>query len=121
MTRAFRIMWAGCTLAMIVGSSSVRADGGSISFSGAVVEPTCSVSDASVLATAMPRPNLATSPQRFTCGRTDTSANAGRAYSLTEVSLDAAAIGNDRVLTYFAGYLSAAGIAEAKLVTQTFE
>jgi type 1 fimbria pilin len=120
MTRTFRIMWAGCTLAMIVGSSSVRADGGSISFSGAVVEPTCSISDARIdVAPTHSDPNA--TPGRFACGSADTAADAGRAYSLTEVSLDAAAIADDRVLAYFAGYLSAAGIAEPKLVTQTYE
>lgn len=119
MTRAFRIMWAGCTLAMIVGSSSVRADGGTLSFSGAVVEPTCSVSDSRVIA-ASARPNPNATPQRFACGSADTAVEAGRAYALTEVSLDAATA-NDRLLAYFAGYLSAAGSAEAKVVTQTFE
>lgn len=120
MTRAFRIMWAGCTLAMIVGSTSVRADGGSISFSGAVVEPTCSISDTR-MDVASTRSNASGPSQRFACGSADTAADAGRVYALTEVKLDAAAIGNDRVLAYFADYLGDAGLADARLVTQTFE
>jgi type 1 fimbria pilin len=119
MTRAFRIMWAGCTLAMIVGSSSVRADGGRIEFSGAVVEPTCSVSDARINVAGQPNANETS--QRFACASTDTAADAGRAYALTEVNLDVASTANDRVLAYFVGYLSAAGLQDAKLVTQTFE
>jgi len=119
--KGLRYWWLmGCLGAALFGAPSAQAAGGQITFSGAVVEPTCSFSDAHVIAVA----NQATSgsaPRRFACGRTETPADAGRAYVLTEANLDAATIANDRVLAYFASYLSAAGVADGKLVTQTFE
>jgi len=121
MTSQLCTLLAGCILATIFGTSTARAASGRIAFSGAVVAPTCSVSDTRINLTASPQPGLGTSPHRFACGSADTVADAGRTYALTEVSLDTAAIGNDRVLAYFAGYLSATGVADAKLVTQTFE
>ena len=123
MTGSFCTVLAGCALAMIFGASSAKAASGRIVFSGAVVEPTCSVSDARIDATASPQSSHGSAPRRFACGSADTPADAGRAYALTEVSLDAAVTAHDRLLNYFAGYLNAAGIggAEAKLVTQTFE
>ena len=123
MTGSFCTVLAGCALAMLFGASNAKAASGRIMFSGAVVEPTCSVSDARIDATASPQSNHGSAPRRFACGSTDTAADAGRAYALTEVSLDAVVTAHDRLLDYFAGYLNAAGIsgAEAKLVTQTFE
>lgn len=116
-----RCWWLmGCLGAALLGAPSVQAADGQITFSGAVVEPTCSLSDAGVIPAAS-QPTPAPGSPRFACGSTGAPTGKGGAFALTEVSLNPATIGDDRVLAYFANYLSAAGMAEAKLVTQTFE
>lgn len=119
MTGLFRTMLAGCALAMLLGPTLARAEGGTVSFSGSIVAPTCAITDAQIQATS-PR-SAADASQRFACGRSNSAVDAGRAYALTEATLDPTTIASDRVLAYFADYLSAAGITGAKLVTQTFE
>lgn len=122
MTRSSRIGLAGAALTMLLAPALARADGGTITFSGAVVAPTCAVNAARISAVPpRPRPYPAPTSQRFACGQTDVAADAGRVYALTEVSLDAFNIDGDRVLAYFANYLGAAGVSGAKLVTQTYE
>lgn len=119
--KGLRYWWLmGCLGAALFGTPSAQATDGQITFSGAVVEPTCSVSDARVI-TAAQQTVPGSISNRFACGTTDTPADAGRTYALTEVSLEAATIGNDRVLAYFAGYLNAAGVTDAKLVTRTYD
>lgn len=105
---------------MLLGPTLARAEGGTVSFSGSIVAPTCAISDARIQV-ASPRSVADAASQRFACGRPNSAADAGRAYTLTEATLDPATIASDRVLAYFADYLSTAGITGAKLVTQTFE
>jgi hypothetical protein len=96
------------------------AQGGRISFSGAVVEPTCSA-EGTPDGASQPPPADRWAPGRLTCGQTPT--RPGRSYSRRVVSLDAAAIANDRLLDYFASYANAgsAGGVSPKLVVRTYE
>lgn len=104
-------------------AGGVEASGGRISFMGAIVEPTCSASVASIDTVASMSTSHNVTPLRFACGTARTATDSSQFYSLTVVDLDAATINHDRVLDYFAGYVKAAGnnMAAAKLVTQTFE
>jgi hypothetical protein len=104
-------------------AGGVEASVGRISFMGAIVEPTCSASVASIDTVASIATSHNVTPLRFACGTARTATDSSQFYSLTVVDLDAATINHDRVLDYFAGYVKAAGnnMAAAKLVTQTFE
>lgn len=114
MTRSLGFFLTTCTCALLLSVSTAKAAGGRIAFSGAVVEATCSINDA--------RANAAAStPSPAACSSADTAADAGRISSLTAVSLNVAVADHDQLLTYFSGYLSTADIADAKLVTQTYE
>jgi len=110
-------------LVMFAGMSGANAETGRIVFSGAVVEPTCSVDDARIGAMALPQPGHGLVPARFACGTSNAAAGAARSYSLAVVSLDATTIAHNRLLDYFASYANARGVAQpnAKLVIQTFD
>jgi hypothetical protein len=112
-----------CIPRIAAASGSIDASGGRITFTGAIVEPTCSVSAANIDAAAMRPAKSGAAQHRFVCGAARTTEDSAQLYSLTVVSLDAATINHDRVLDYFAGYVKAAGNNEAvpKLVTQSFE
>jgi len=119
------IRMAGCAwvaLAMLAGMSGANAETGRVVFSGAVVEPTCSVGDVRIGAVALPQPGHSV-PARFACGTSSAAAGAARSYSLVVVSLDATTIAHDRLLRYFASYANAPGVAQpnAKLAIQTFD
>jgi type 1 fimbria pilin len=119
------LLWAGVTLVgmlcipgMAAASESPMASGGRITFTGLIVEPTCTPSiDANAL---MPADHGAAT-HRVECGGSQDALHSGRFYSLTVVDLEAATIDHDRVLEYFSGYVRAAGDISAKLVTQTYE
>lgn len=107
---------------VLLGACSVaKAANGRISFSGAVVEPTCTV-PAHQLANSIATPAVdARVPLRLVCGQTAT--NPGRFYARTVVSVDAATIADDRLLAYFASYANAQADDEppARLVIRTYE
>jgi len=90
-----------------------HADGGRIGFTGAVLEPTCSV--------GYQRIGIAESSgsQFYHCTeRTGaTPGQAAQSYTLSVVSVSGTAIASDRLIGYYANYLK----AEPKLVTQTYE
>jgi type 1 fimbria pilin len=107
-----------CIPGMAAASESSMAPGGRITFTGLIVEPTCTASiDVNAL---MPADHGAT-PSRVECGGSQNALHSGRFYSLTVVDLESATIDRDRVLEYFSGYVRAAGNISAKLVTQTYE
>ena len=111
-----------CIPRVAAASGSLDAAGGRITFTGAVVEPTCSVNVLGTDTVASTPASHDAVQHRFRCGARAT-VESGQFYSLTVVALDAVTSHHDRVLDYFAGYLKAAGNsgATAKLVTQTFE
>lgn len=121
---------AGCSVAMMFASFAVRAggsgtiEGGTITFVGAVVEPTCSVAllpDDLNLAANVAQTHQ--SLQRSCSGATTTGAAAGesRPYDVDVVHLSSSE--PDQVLRYFASYVRAAQPSSANpvLVTQTYE
>lgn len=113
---------AGCSVAMMFASFAARAGGGgTITFVGALVAPTCSFSAAQDLgAVSNSSPGAQQSSQR-TCSGTTASINASRTYNINVVHLSNSE--NDQVLRYFASYVRAeqSGNADPVLVTQTYE
>lgn len=124
------LVLVGCSVAMVFASPAVRAggggtiEGGTITFVGAVVEPTCSVLTASgdlnqVLGAAQAHPSVQRSCSTITA--TAAATNVSRPYEVDVVHLSGAE--PDRVLNYFANYVRTAQPASADpvLVTQTYE
>lgn len=111
---------AGCAmvaLVMLAGMSAARAATGRIVFSGAVVEPTCSMAEFG----ADMHVASGSAAQRLVCGRTAT--DAGRTYTREVIDLAMASRSNDRLLDYFASYapVAADGRVMARLVTRTYD
>jgi len=103
---------AGCAVALVMASFPVWADGGLVTFSGAVVEPTCSV--------GLQRVDAAeTSAQRYSCSERagTTSRRAAQSYVLSVDPTSETPLASDPLIVYFANYLS----VPPKLVTQTYE
>lgn len=113
-------MLTGCAWIMLVGMSQARAADGHIVFSGAVVEPTCSVEDANVGGATRTAPDNVLALERRRCDRTSTSL--GRSYARTVFIPGQITLTDDRLLRYFVGYVGAASPrARAKLVVRTYE
>lgn len=116
----------GCVVAMSLGVPVAHADGGTITFSGAVVAPTCAASSASMGAT-LPAQRTATSRQRFECGGDGESGARAHAfpssYTLTVEPLESSSLSADRLVGYFSNYVKASGQAQARmnLVTQAYD
>jgi type 1 fimbria pilin len=109
--KGLRCWWLmGCLGAALFGAPPAFA--ASISFSGAITEPTCSTSR-----TQIQQMSLDTVAQAA-CG-TAQDAAASRAYQLSVVQLQPGA--PDRLLNYFVGYLQNAGQTDARLVTQVYD
>jgi len=110
---------AGCAMAFAMGVTFARADAGSISFSGAVVEPTCAV----VASDGAPAPQGTggARPDLRSCGRT--AGDAGQTYARNVVQLDAASVARDRLLDYYAGYAGTGptGQPDVRLVVRTYQ
>ncbi|WP_266167925.1 hypothetical protein [Dyella subtropica] len=106
---------AGC--ALTIAAFAAHADGGTVMFSGAIVEPTCSVGLQRIQTTE------AGTPRRYNCTEQATASpgHAAQAYALSVVSLAETPLASDRLVAYFAQYLSAQSAAPPKLVTQTYE
>ena len=106
-----RWCWVGCVVAGLLGATSARADGGQVNFSGAIVEPTCSVGVQRIGEVQTQ------GSQHFHCTERAgvTPGQAAQAYQLTVALGDA--LPADRLIGYFAGYLN----AQPKLVTQTYD
>jgi nicotinamide mononucleotide (NMN) deamidase PncC len=105
-----KILLAG----IVVAGSSAHASGGVIAFSGAVVEPTCSVGTQRIAAAEA----VGTS-QRYHCSEQVSAASAqvAQSYALSVTELTGTPLGSDRLIVYFANYLS----AQPKLVTQVYD
>jgi type 1 fimbria pilin len=90
------------------------ADGGTIAFSGAVVEPTCSVG-----AERIGDARSAATPQRYRCSEraNATPGQLAQSYALSVSDTVGTSLATDPLIVYFAQYLS----AQPKLVTQTYD
>jgi type 1 fimbria pilin len=124
--------WAfliGCFVVSVFGTSAVKAggggtiEGGTISFVGSLVEPTCNLSTAPDLLSPVASAAGMRQSYRRSCsgGTTEVPVNASRTYSASVVHLSSAE--SDQVLRYFASYVRAAQprSADPVLVTQTYE
>lgn len=98
------------------------ADGGTISFAGAIVAPTCSIAAGSSSLTATVGEALVNQPVRRACSEPGhPAADTARAYAVSVARLSSSE--SDRVLAYFDSYVKA-GRPDADdpvLVTQTYE
>jgi len=106
-----RIVAAAGMVALAMATSPAHADGGSITFSGAIVEPTCSVG-AGRIGEAQ---RLGARHYRCTEQADATPGQAAQSYVLSVTQ--GGVLASDRLIGYFAGYLN----AEPKLVSQTYE
>jgi len=124
------LVLAGCSVVMLVASSAARAGGGgtltggTISFVGAVVEPTCSaVLTPEEMIQASGTAQMHPSMQRScsTPGNAGAVTDAYRPYDVNVVHLSDSE--RDQVLRYFANYIRAAqpGSADPVLMTQTYD
>jgi type 1 fimbria pilin len=124
------LVWTGCFLVAVLGTSAARAggggtvDSGTIRFAGAVVEPTCSIEGMqSVVSSAVSGAQTHQSLQQNCSDPTSAggaTASSSRPYTVDVVSLSGSE--PDQVLRYFAGYVRAAqAAADPKLVTQTYQ
>lgn len=121
----------GCFLVSVLGTSAAKAggggtiEGGSITFIGAVVEPTCSIAvEPEALNAAISAIGSHSSLQRNCYRSVGTAASvpdASRIYNVDVEHLSGSE--SDRVLNYFASYVRAAqpGSADPVLLTESFE
>jgi len=108
---------------MVLGTSTAWAADGRIQFSGAVLAPTCAASEARIDALLSHQGNEGVVSAQLACpGASARAPTEPTTYSLTVSSLDTKTAGNNRLLTYFVGYLDATHGADAQptLVTQIF-
>ena len=104
-------------LVLLAAFSVAKASSGRVSFSGAVVEPTCAVADHQLSASVVAQAADGQASARLVCNQTAT--DPGRPYSRVVVDLDAARVANDRLLAYFAR--NQADPVNAKLIMRTYE
>lgn len=93
---------------------AVQAAQGEISFSGAVVAPTCAIDTAPA-----PGSPIQASDAHRRCGAS--AADAGSSYSRTDVMLGDAVVTGDPLLGYFSSYAPADGAKAAKVVVRTYD
>lgn len=110
---------AGLAALLVLASSQVCAADGRVTFSGAVVEPTCAPA---INGMPSPESSEASSTMRFGCGAGPAgSAASGQMFERTVTRLAA----NEAipVLKYFSDYVAASqpGTERPVLVTQTYE
>lgn len=121
------VILAGCFLGLVLGSPAARAGGdiaagGTITFVGAVVEPTCSIANEPDSLHLVTSPAASEQSTRHICsGPSGSQVEASRIYEANVTHLSATT--PDRVLSYFDHYVRAAnpGGADPELVTQTYE
>ncbi|MDG2539550.1 hypothetical protein P5Y53_17865 [Dyella jiangningensis] len=106
-----RKTWMGCVVALALGVPVAHADGGRIVFSGAIMEPTCTVGAQRIdeVQTRGARQYRCTERADATPGQ------AAQSYALSVTR--GSALQSDQLIGYFAHYLN----ADPKLVTQTYD
>ena len=115
----FSTLLAGCFCAAMLSASSAKAADGSITFSGAVVEPTCTASGEDE---GLQNSTFVASTQRLACGSAvDIATGSASSYVLAVAALNGPDSTGDRLLDYFVGYLPPLARNEARLVTRTYE
>ena len=113
---------AMCLCATTFIPSTAVAAGGRITFSGAIVEPTCSVSTVDNAGAAANALQTEVRMERQACNRSgNASGGASPIYALTVMRLSGSV--SDQVLKYFDTYVKAgrSDVADPVLLTQTYE
>lgn len=121
------LVLASCSMAMLFASSAVQAGGGgtvgggTITFVGALVAPTCNIPSAQDLGAITGSAGNLQLRQRTCVGAVPASANAAQIYNTSVVHLSNSE--SDQVLRYFANYVRTAQPTSADpiLVTRTYE
>jgi hypothetical protein len=106
-----RKTWMGCVVAVSLGVPVVHADGGRMTFSGAIMEPTCTVGAQRIDEVQ------ARGARQYRCTeRADaTPGQAAQSYALSVTR--GSALPSDQLIGYFTHYLN----ADPKLVTQIYD
>lgn len=101
-------------VAMAFAPAMAMADGGTIVFSGRIVEPTCSAS-----AQRIGDAQGADAPRRYRCSEAaiPTPGQLAQSYALSVSDTVGTPLASDPLIVYFGQYLS----AQPKLVTQTYD
>jgi type 1 fimbria pilin len=104
-----RKTWLGCAVALALGVPLAHAEGGVITFVGAIVAPTCTTADVGASTPGVSRGG---------CGEIAGQVAAHTSvYRQQLVTLEGSAVDN-RLLSYFAGYTAG---TDARLLTRTYE
>lgn len=115
-----RYRWMVGSLVVLAMSSAWAGGGEKISFTGAVVEPTCAADAVQIDSTGPFSSQAGQAPRHLICGQTAT--DPGQPYSRTVQAIDATRIAHDRLLGYFASYaVGPDGKPVANLVTRTYD
>lgn len=109
-TKSF--VWVIAAIALALGAPGARAAGGTISFHGAIVTPTCGFEQVPVGSSAPTR------EAHGGCGRQAATNADSSMYRQVAAGLEQATPSNDRLIEYFASYADA---RHAQLVTRTYE
>ncbi|WP_329742278.1 hypothetical protein [Dyella sp. A6] len=119
MSSSIRLAIAACLVSGMLCAMPAKSQGGRITFSGAVVVATCTAPAESAALSA----GAASSVHAFTCGGGVTLASASNAstYVLSVEHLAPATTVGSPLLHYYAGYLASAHVADATMVTRTYE
>lgn len=116
-----RPMIAACLVCGMFMAFTARAESGRITFSGAIVAPTCATPvDMAALAA-----DDRSSSRTYACGGRAQVA-AGTADGVSSYALSVTRVGADEtagspLLQYYAGYLAAAHGGDARMVTRTYQ
>lgn len=112
-------MVAACLMCGMFLALPARAESGRITFSGAVVVPTCAVPVEAAAGTG----GGITGGHAFVCaGRSQAERHADVSiYRLSVVHLDDAATVGSPLLRYFVGYRASMNAVDAQMVTRTYE
>lgn len=108
-----------CIPRMSAASESTSAASGRITFTGAIVEPTCGVEVERVVTRAAA--SAQSMPRTETCSGTNKNVAASQIYTVSVVRLSDAE--PDRVLRYFSDYVRASRVdaSSPTLIIQTYE
>lgn len=110
-------MVAACLMCGMFLALPAWAESGRITFSGAVVVPTCSVPvEATARAGSAPP-----SRRAFRCGNRSQATSDASTYELWVTHPGDDEITGSPLLQYFAGYLAASHIEDVRMVTRTYE
>jgi hypothetical protein len=109
---------AACLVCGMSLALPVRAESGRITFSGAIVVPTCATPAGPAAEIAGDAP----ASRSLACGGPQARGRVGTSvYRLSVTHLDKATTAGSPLLQYFVGYRAAMPAADARMITRTYE